>query len=103
MGYVQATEYANQKIKLPDGSLLSVVIWLLPEPSAERPHSFKYRLNYCTADGATLVRYDNETGKGDHKHFADGKEEPYNFQDIDTVLADFWRDVDEILEKANDE
>jgi hypothetical protein len=57
---MKAIEYANQKIKLPDGSLVSVVIWLVPEPSAERPHGFKYRLNYCTASGATSVRYDNE-------------------------------------------
>lgn len=95
---MKAKEYANRKIKLPDGSLVSVVIWELPEPSFERPHGFKYRLNYCTADGATLVRYDNERGKGDHKHFLD-KEEPYSFSDIDTLLNDFWRDVDEILEK----
>jgi hypothetical protein len=97
MGYMKATEYANQKIKLPDGSLVSVVIWLLPEPSDERPHGFKYRLNYCTAGGETLVRYDNEKGKGDHKHFANGTEAPYKFQDVDKLLDDFWHDVDEIL------
>jgi len=100
---MKAKEYANQKIKFPDGSLVSIVIWLLPEPSDERPHSFKYRLNYCTADGATLIRYDNERGKGDHKHFADGKEDPYKFQDIDSLLNDFWRDVEEILEKKEHE
>jgi hypothetical protein len=26
---------------MPDGSLISIVIWLLPEPSAERPYGFK--------------------------------------------------------------
>ena len=51
---MKAQEYANQRIKLPDGSIVSIVIWLLPEPSTERPHGFKYRLNYCTADGATI-------------------------------------------------
>jgi len=100
---MKATEYANQKIKLPDGSLVSVVIWLLPEAYTERPHGFKYRLNYCTANGATLVRYDNEKGKGDHKHFSNGTEESYKFQDIDKLLDDFWRDIDEILEKTENE
>jgi len=95
---MKAGEYANQKIKLPDGSIASVVIWLLPKADSERPHGFKYRLNYCTPDGVTLVRYDNERGKGDHKHLPN-KEEPYKFQDIDTLLSDFWRDVDAILEK----
>ena len=100
---MKAKEYANQKIKLPDGSLVSVVIWELPERTEKRPHGFKYRLNYCTANGTPLIRYDNEKGKGDHKHLSDGKEEPYRFQDIDTLLDDFWRDVDKILEKKKHE
>lgn len=70
---MSAREYANRKIKLPDGSFVSVVIWELPEATDERPHGLKYRLNYCSADGATLVRYDNERGKGDHKHVGDQK------------------------------
>lgn len=77
---MKAKQYANQKIKLPDGSLVSVVIWQLPEPSDERPHGLKYRLNYCTADGATLIRYDNEKGKGDHKHIGN-EQEPYTFKE----------------------
>jgi hypothetical protein len=96
---MKAKEYANQKIKLPDGSLVSVVIWALPKPTDERPHGFKYRLNYSAPDGTTRVRYDNERGKGDHKHLLD-KEVQYSFRDIDTLLNDFWRDVDEILEKT---
>lgn len=99
---MKAREYANQKIKLPDGSLVSVVIWVLPEPSEGRPHGFKYSLHFCTAGGATLVRYDNERGKGDHKHLGQ-KEVPYEFENIDTLLDDFWRDVDEILGKKEHE
>jgi hypothetical protein len=102
IGYMKATQYANQKIKLPDGSLVSVVIWQLPEPSDEQPHGLKYRLNYCTADGATLIRYDNEKGKGDHKHIGN-EQESYTFKGIGTLLDDFWRDVDEILEQRQHE
>jgi Family of unknown function (DUF6516) len=100
---MKAKEYANQKIKLPDGSLVSIVIWELPERTEERPHGFKYRLSYCSTDSTPLIRYDNEKGKGDHKHPSKGKEEPYRFQDIDTLLDDFWRDVDKILEKKEHE
>jgi hypothetical protein len=103
MGYMKAVEYANKKIKLPDGSLISIVVWVLPQASAERPHGIKYRLNYCSSDGSTLVRYDNEKGKGDHKHFSAGTEEPYKFESIDKLLDDFWRDIDEILEKKENE
>lgn len=99
---MSAREYSNQRIRLPDGSLVSIVIWELPTTTKERPHGFKYRLQYCAPDGATLVRYDNEQGKGDHKHIGE-KEEPYEFQDIDTLLDDFWRDVDEIMERKQDE
>jgi hypothetical protein len=35
-----------------------------------------------------------ETGKGDHRHVLE-VEEPYVFSDADTLLADFWRDVEE--------
>lgn len=38
------------------------------------------------------MRYDNERGKGDHRH-AGGVETNYEFTDLDTLLADFERDV----------
>ena len=40
-----------------------------------------------------LVGYDNETGKGDHKHI-NGRELSYRFVDIDTLMRDFLRDVE---------
>ena len=39
-----------------------------------------------------MLRYDNETGKGDHKH-VDEVEVPYEFTDLDSLQADFWTDV----------
>lgn len=38
------------------------------------------------------LRYDNETGKGDHRHFA-GKERAYVFKTPDKLIADFQRDI----------
>jgi hypothetical protein len=55
-------------------------------------HSFKYRLYYKCA-GLRLVGYDNERGKGDHRH-VDRREFPYEFVDVDSLMADFWADVD---------
>jgi hypothetical protein len=40
------------------------------------------------------VRYDNERGKGDHRH-RDSKESRYAFNTLERLLADFWRDVNE--------
>lgn len=56
-------------------------------------HSFKYRLYYGQADGTCLVRYDNETAKGDHRHIAGG-EENYQFTNVETLVADFLRDIE---------
>jgi hypothetical protein len=41
------------------------------------------------------VRYDNESGKGDHRHYG-GREEPYHFIGIDKLMADFLSDVERL-------
>ncbi|MEA3469509.1 MAG: DUF6516 family protein [Thermodesulfobacteriota bacterium] len=79
----------------PDGAIKEMVIWQLPTISKERPHGLKYRLYYGTADGECLVRYDNETGKGDHRHLA-GREEVYIFRDIESLVADFQYDIEQM-------
>jgi len=68
-----------------------IVVWRLPRPARGSVHRFKYRLA-LVVDGVCVLRYDNETGKGDHRHVQDG-EERYDFTDPDTLLADFWREV----------
>lgn len=52
----------------------------------------RYRLNYSLADGSTLVRYDNERGKGDHKHIRN-VQQAYKFTGIRQLLSDFNADV----------
>jgi hypothetical protein len=41
-----------------------------------------------------VVGYDNERGKGDHKHIGK-KEIPYLFIDEEQLMLDFWQDVKE--------
>jgi hypothetical protein len=74
-----------------NGAISEVVLWQLPEPVMGSPHPFKYRLFYGTA-GRRAVGYDNERGKGDHRHL-DGAEEPYIFVSLDKLLTDFESDV----------
>jgi hypothetical protein len=74
----KAKLYIDKRIDQLNGSILEIIIWKLPTPTAERPHGYKYRLNYSLPDGTTLLRYDNELGKGDHLHIK-GKEYPYKF------------------------
>lgn len=75
-----------------DGSIVEIVIWELPEPLPPCPHRYKYRLYYGAA-GTSRVRYDNERGKGDHRHVRD-QEHEYRFSSVDQLLADFQSDVE---------
>ncbi len=74
-------------------SFVEIVVWRLPRPARGSLHRFKYRLA-LVVDGVCVLRYDNETGKGDHRHVRES-EESYSFVDPDTLLADFWREVEE--------
>ena len=56
-------------------------------------HRLKYRLALVVA-GQCVLRYDNEIGKGDHRHVGD-VETAYSFEGYENLLADFWTDVDE--------
>lgn len=71
--------------------IIQRTVWVLPETNAERPHGLKYRL-FCGNANRCLVRYDNEAGKGDHRHY-DDHEEPYVFTTLENPLADFQADV----------
>lgn len=74
-----------------DGASVEIVVWLLPEPLPPSTHLYKYRLYYGT-EGQSRVRYDNERGKGDHRHIGETVED-YTFTTIDQLLDDFERDI----------
>jgi len=92
MQYKSALLIAQAKEVRDDGSIVEIVIWELPRPLPPCSHRFKYRLYYGAA-GVCRVRYDNERGKGDHRHFANC-EEQYVFASIDQLLEDFRSDVE---------
>jgi hypothetical protein len=79
-----------------DGFVIEIVIWRLSDPLHGCRHPFKYRLYFGTQTGVCIVRYDNERGKGDHRHGGE-REEQYSFTTVKTLLADFRRDVKEMV------
>ena len=81
----------NRKLTLDDGSIIQIRIWRLPGATAERPHGLKYSLFYGRA-GERIIGYDNEAGKGDHRHYR-GKEENYRFTTHEKLIGDFLKDV----------
>ena len=82
--------FRDRKI-LSSSAIIEMVIWKLDRPDPDRPHGYKYRLFYGK-DGQRIVGYDNEKGKGDHRHISE-REEPYVFSTVERLLADFLADV----------
>ena len=86
----------HDKQVLPDGAIIEMTIWQLASPVLGSSHSLKYRLHYGVA-GNRIVGYDNERGKGDHRHIA-GRQESYAFSTVERLMADFLADVRNLRE-----
>lgn len=69
---------------------IEMVVWALPKVTSDRPHGLKYRL-YCGHLGKCVVRYDNETGKGDHRLYGE-KEDVYLFVSLPDLIEGFKND-----------
>ena len=82
------------------------------EATPERPHALRYSLTLHAPDGARLVGFDNahpvreRPGPGrrrrterDHRHRL-RKIRPYEYRDAVTLLEDFWKEVDQVLEEG---
>jgi hypothetical protein len=82
----------RDRLWLSETAKVEVVIWRVPVPVTGSLLTFKYRLALVSEDEC-VMRYDNEAGKGDHKHLGT-REVPYQFVDIDTLQTDFWADVE---------
>lgn len=72
-------------------AFVEIVVWRLPTPLVGSRHSYKYRLALIV-NGCCVLRYDNESGKGDHRHEGE-KEIPYVFTTPQALLNDFWIEV----------
>jgi hypothetical protein len=77
---------------LSESSFAEIVIWELPRRSRGSLHRFKYRLAFVV-DEVCVLRFDNEAGKGDHKHLGEDETE-YTFTSLTRLLADFWAEID---------
>lgn len=75
-----------------DGTIVQVRVWRVSSPVPGSSHCLKYSLFYGRG-GERIVGYDNEAGKGDHRHYR-AHEEPYVFTTIRRLLADFEADVE---------
>lgn len=92
MQYMPAALISDAKEIRDDGSIVEIVIWELPEPLPPSTHLYKYRLYYGSS-GVCRVLYDNERGKGDHRHVGE-VEYGYSFSSVEQLLEDFKSDVE---------
>ena len=88
---MQAGELLRARITYSEAAFAELVLWQLPKAVAGSAHRFKYRLAYVV-NGECVLRYDNEVGKGDHRHFA-GRQSSYVFTTPERLIADFERDI----------
>lgn len=81
----------KERRDLAHNAIMEAVIWSVPSPVPPSGHGLKYSLVYIV-DGKRIVGYDNERGKGDHRHYGP-TQEPYTFSSPEKLMADFLADV----------
>jgi hypothetical protein len=80
------------ELSSPRTGLPSLCCGVFQSPLMVRATSFKYRMAYVV-NGECVLRYDNEVGKGDHRHWGrtEGK---YPFSGPEKLIADFQADIE---------
>ncbi|MBV8209978.1 MAG: hypothetical protein JO133_07930 [Burkholderiaceae bacterium] len=89
---MDAERLLDDRYVLDERSFAEMVVWRVPQAVPGCSHDLKYRLAYLV-EGECVLRYDNEAGKGDHRHWGD-RETEYTFVSLEALQADFWTDVD---------
>ena len=89
--HMKAIRAFYDRTEYPDGAIVEMSIWIVPDSVPGSSHAFKYSL-YYGYPGRRVVGYDNERGKGDHRHVGD-REESYRFSNVEALIADFLSDV----------
>lgn len=98
---MKARELFNRRVPVTQQSFAELVLWEVPEPIPGSTHPYKYRLAFVVA-GVCVLRYDNETGKSDHRHVK-GKVMKYRFVSADKLVADFFEDVKRWRDENSDD
>lgn len=88
---MKAINLIQTRIVYTSDSFAELVLWRLSKPLSGSIHLYKYRLAYVVC-GICVLRYDNELGKGDHRHYGE-LESRYEFMDVNKLIADFQADI----------
>ncbi len=88
---MKAVQLVGTRIVYSESAFAELALWRITKALDGSTHTFKYRLAYVVR-GTCVVRYDNEAGKGDHRHFGK-RESAYAFTTPDRLIADFQKDI----------
>ncbi|RAU23396.1 hypothetical protein CU669_04510 [Paramagnetospirillum kuznetsovii] len=91
---MKAVLLLHERHLIGEETFAEIRIHRVPAPVRGSRHAFKYSLA-LVIQGACVLRYDNEAGKGDHRHCKDGDETDYDFVSPARLLEDFWADVEQ--------
>jgi hypothetical protein len=89
---MKATVLLDERHVIAEDAFVEIVVWRVPQPLRGSHHALKYRLA-LVARGECVLRYDNEAGKGDHRHVGQ-RQADYEFRSYERLLQDFWADVE---------
>ena len=64
---MKAQALLHRRVVLAEDAFVELVVWRVPRPVPPSTHDLRYRLTYVVS-GACVLRFDNERGKGDHRH-----------------------------------
>ncbi|UEM21091.1 DUF6516 family protein [Skermanella mucosa] len=97
-------------LEMGGGYWVKIVAQAIP-PDQERPYGISYSLTLHHPDGSRMMGYDNahpirtgrsaakaDPGNFDHRHLR-GKTASYLYSDAQSLLGDFWNDVNAILKE----
>jgi hypothetical protein len=88
---MKVTLVFQDRFEYADGAIIEMTIWQVGKQVQGSEHFLKYSLFYGYP-GRRVIGYDNERGKGDHRHF-EQREIAYDFTSPEKLIRDFLEDV----------
>ncbi|MCQ8782252.1 toxin-antitoxin system TumE family protein [Mangrovibrevibacter kandeliae] len=87
---MKATLLLRERRQIASNAFTEAKIWHVPQSLRGSGHRLKYSLA-LVVDGVCVLRYDNEAGKGDHRHVG-SSETAYVFETPERLMQDFLKD-----------
>lgn len=88
---MSARTLKKERVATEDGGILHMTVYGVGK-TEKYPDGVRYRL-FFIREGKAVVGYDNHYPKGHHRHI-EGREEPYVFESVERLVADFLREAE---------